>query len=94
MVELLHELAKAGLLQLVLLNLHHLLLPPGHDDDDDDGGEDCDNNHNNDGDDDGNYDEKSYFVQKNFGDENDYFSYTKLSMPIHDKCIESLALKV
>ena len=28
MVELLHELAKAGLLQLVLLNLHHLLLPP------------------------------------------------------------------
>ena len=54
-VELLHELAKAGLLQLVLLNLHHLLLPPGYDDDDDDGGEDCDN----DDDDDGNYDEKS-----------------------------------
>ena len=58
-VELLHELAKAGLLQLVLLNLHHLLLPPGYDDDDDDGGEDCENNHDNDGDDDGNYDEKS-----------------------------------
>ena len=58
-VELLHELAKAGLLQLVLLNLHHLLLPPGYDDDDDDGDEDCENNHDNDGDDDGNYDEKS-----------------------------------
>ena len=55
-VELLHELAKAGLLQLVLLNLHHLLLPPGYDDD---GDEDCENNHDNDGDDDGNYDEKS-----------------------------------
>ena len=54
MVELLHELAKAGLLQLVLLNLHHLLLPPGYDD-----GEGCENNHDNDGDDDGNYDEKS-----------------------------------
>ena len=53
-VELLHELAKAGLLQLVLLNLHHLLLPPGYDD-----GEDCEINHDNDGDDDGNYDEKS-----------------------------------
>ena len=92
-VELLHELAKAGLLQLVLLNLHHLLLPPGYDDDDD-GDEDCENNHDNDGDDDGNYDEKSYFGQKNFGDENDYFSYTKLSMPVHNTCIESLALKV
>ena len=65
MVELLHELAKAGLLQLVLLNLHHLLLPPGYDD-----GEGCENNHDNDGDDDGNYDEKSKFRQKNFGDEN------------------------
>ena len=53
-VELLHELAKAGLLQLVLLNLHHLLLPPGYDD-----GEGCENNHDNDGEDDGNYDEKS-----------------------------------